>query len=170
MANLFIPFIVLVIIIYGFYKKINIYDEFILGVEEGIDVALKIFPVLCAMMVCINVLIKSNIINDMANFLEPVLVCLKFPKDLLPLALLRPVSSSSSLVVLNDILKKYGADSFVGRVASVLQGSTDTTIYILGLYFSSVNIKKIKYALIVGLLADLMAVIISIVVVNLLFN
>ena len=170
MANIFIPFIVLVVLIYGFYKKVDIYDVFLLGVHEGLEVALKIFPVIFSMMISINVLLKSNIISDIVNNLEPVLMVLGYPKDLLPLAILRPISSSSSLVIMNDIFKIHGVDSFIGRVASVLQGSTDTTIYILGLYFSSIKIKKIRYALIVGLLADLMAVIFSIMVVSWLFN
>ena len=170
MVNIFIPFIVLVVLIYGFYKKIDIYDIFLLGVEEGLEVALKIFPVMFSMMISINILIKSNIINDIVNIFRPVLMFLGYPKDLLPLAILRPISSSSSLVILNNIFKIHGVDSFIGRVASVLQGSTDTTVYILGLYFSSVKIKKIKYALIVGLLADFMAVVFSMVVVSWLFN
>ena len=170
MASIFIPFIVLTILIYGFYKKVDIYDKFTVGVVEGVKVAFKIFPTMFAMMICINVLIKSNIINDTVIFLKPLLSYFNYPSDLVPLAILRPISSSSSLVILDNILKMHGADSFIGRVASVLQGSTDTTIYILGLYFSSVGIKKTKYALIVGLLADFIAVVISIVVVNLLFN
>ncbi len=170
MSSIFIPFIVLVILIYGLYKKIDIYDNFLTGVEEGLNVSLKIFPVMFAMTICINVLIKSNIINDISNILKPILNFLHYPSNLVPLAILRPISSSSSLVIMDNILKTYGPDSFIGRVASVLQGSTDTTIYILGLYFSSIGIKKTKYALIVGLLADLMAVIISIIVVSLFFN
>ncbi len=169
MANIFIPSIVLFIIIYGFYKKIDLYDAFIDGVEEGINLALRIFPVMFSMMLCINIIINSNIISDITYILKPILNIIQYPSDLLPLAVLRPISSSSSLVVMNNILKIHGADSFIGRVASVLQGSTDTTIYILGLYFSSVGIKKCKYALIVGLLADLMAIIFSFLVVKFLF-
>lgn len=170
MANFFIPSVVLFILIYGFYKNVDLYSNFILGVEEGLNTAFKIFPNMFAMIVCINVLIKSNIINDISKILSNLLFFLHYPADLIPLAILRPISSSSSLVIMNNILKTYGVDSFIGRVASVLQGSTDTTIYILGLYFSSVGIKKIKYALVVGLLADLMAVIVSYIVVSLLFN
>lgn len=170
MASLIIPVIVLSIIIYGFKKNIPIYEKFLVGVEEGLRMALKIFPTMFAMTICINVLLKSNIINDIVNFLGPVFDFFNYPKELVTLAIMRPLSGSSALIIMDNILKVNGPDSFIGRVASVLQGSTDTTIYIISLYFSSIGIKKIKYSLIVGLLADLMAVIISIITIRILFN
>ena len=170
MASMIIPVIVLFIIIYGFKKGVPIYEKFLVGVEEGLRMALKIFPTMFAMVICINVFLKSNIINVMVNFLDPMFKILNYPKELVSLAMMRPLSGSSALIIMDDILKVNGPDSFIGRVASVLQGSSDTTIYIIGLYFSSVGIKKIKYSLVVGLLADLMAVIISIVMIRLLFN
>ena len=169
MTNFIIPNIVLFIIGYGFYKKIDIYDEFLKGVEEGLHMALKIFPNMFAMLIAVNVLIKSNLLSSIVDLLNPILNFLKFPKELLPIAIMRPISGSSSLMIMNDIFKIHGPDSFIGRVASLIQGSTDTTIYILSLYFSSIGIKKIKYALIVGLLADFCAIILSIIVIRLLF-
>ena len=169
MINYIIPFIVLFIIIYGYYKRINIYDSFIKGVKEGINICLNLFPTIFALTISINILIKSNIINELTYILIPIFNIIKFPKELFTLSLLRPISGSSSLIVLNEILKTNGPDSLIGRIASVLQGSTDTTIYIISLYFSAVGIKKIKYSLIVGLLADLACIIISIIIVNLLF-
>lgn len=168
-SNLIIPSIVLIIIIYGLKKKVNIYDEFIIGVKEGLEVSLKLFPNIFAMILAIDILVKSNIVNDLVLCIKPILDLLKFPHELFMLSIMRPISGSSSLVLLNDILKNIGPDSYVGRIASIIQGSTDTTIYIIGLYFSSIGIKKIKYSLIVGLLADLMAVILSIVFINVLF-
>ena len=170
MTSIIIPSIVLFIILYGFFKNVSIYDKFLEGVTEGLSLALKIFPTMFAMVISINVLLKSNIINDMTNFISPVLNFIGYPKELISLAIMRPISGSSALVLMDNILKVNGPDSFVGRVASVLQGSTDTTIYIISLYFSSVGIKKIRYSLIVGLLADLAAVIISIVTVSLMFK
>lgn len=169
MTNFIIPLIVLIIIIYGFYKKIDIYASFLNGVKEGLKMILKIFPTIFTMMIAVQVLINSNIINNLTNYLEPILNILKFPKELLTLSLLRPISGTSSLVVMNNLLKIYGPDSYIGRVASVIQGSTDTTIYILGLYFSSIGIKKSKYALIAGLFADLCAIITSIIIIKILF-
>ena len=169
MINYLIPIIVIIILIYGIYKKVNIYDEFIIGVEEGLKTSLKIFPTIFTMIIAINVLLKSNLINDITNFLSPIFNILKFPKELITLSILRPISGSSALVVCNDILKVQGPDSLIGRIASVIQGSTDTTIYIISLYFSSVGIKKIKYSLLVGLLSDLICIIIATITINLLF-
>lgn len=160
-----IPGIVFLIVFYGFYKKIDVYEAFISGVKEGLSMALKIFPTMFAMVISIDVLIKSNALNALITLIEPICLRLSVPKEILPLAFIRPISGSSSLVLMSDLLKTYGPDSFIGRVASLIQGSTDTTIYIIGLYFSSIGIKKIKYSLIVGLLADLFAIILSILVV-----
>ena len=169
MTNYIIPIIVLLIIIYGFYKKVDLYSSFLNGVKEGLQMIIKIFPTIFTMMISVQVLINSNIINDIISYLEPVLNILKFPKELFTLSILRPISGTSSLIVMNDLLKIYTPDSYIGRVASVIQRSTDTTIYILGLYFSAIGIKKTKYALPVGLLADLSAIILSIIVIKLLF-
>lgn len=164
-----IPGIVFLIVFYGFYKKIDVYEAFISGVKEGLSMALKIFPTMFAMVVSIDILIKSNALNALITLVEPICFRLSIPKEILPLAFIRPISGSSSLVLMSDLLKTYGPDSFIGRVASLIQGSTDTTIYIIGLYFSSIGIKKIKYSLIVGLLADLFAIILSILVVSYFF-
>ena len=164
-----IPGIVFLIVFYGFYKKIDVYEAFISGVKEGLSMALKIFPTMFAMVISIDVLIKSNALNTLITLIEPICFRLSIPKEILPLAFIRPISGSSSLVLMSDLLKTYGPDSFIGRVASLIQGSTDTTIYIIGLYFSSIGIKKIKYSLIVGLLADLFAIILSILVVSYFF-
>lgn len=168
-ANLLIPLITIIVIIYGIYKKIDIYDSFINGINEGLKMSISIFSTIMSMVIAINLLISSNIIIDLTKYLKNFFELLNFPTEILPLALLRPVSSSASLVIMNDILKVYGPDSYLGYLASIIQGSTDTTIYILGMYFSSVGIKKIRYSLLVGLLADFACVIIAIIVVNFIF-
>lgn len=168
-ANLLIPSITIIVVIYGIYKKVDIYDSFINGINEGLKMSLSIFPTIMAMVIAINLLINSNIILDLTKYLKGFFNLIGFPQEILPIALLRPISSSASLVVMNDILKIHGPDSYLGYIASIIQGSTDTTIYILGMYFSSIGIKKIRYSLLVGLLADLICVIIAIIVVNILF-
>ena len=168
-ANLLIPSVTIIVIIYGIYKKVDIYDSFINGINEGLKMSITIFPTIMAMVIAINLLINSNIIIDLSKYLKPFFELLKIPTEILPIALLRPVSSSASLVIMNDILKVYGPDSYLGYIASIIQGSTDTTIYILGMYFSSIGIKKIRYSLLVGLLADLVCVITTVIVVNLIF-
>ena len=170
MIKYFIPFIVIVIIIYGMYKKVDIFEVFLDGVKEGIKSSINLFPTIFAMIISINVFIGSGIITSISNILNNLLKSIGFPFELLPLAILRPISGSSSLVILNDILNNFGPDSFIGRVASVMQGSTDTTIYIISMYFGSVGIKKIKYSLIVGLLADLISIILSIIIVRIYFS
>ena len=168
--NLFVPVLVIYIIIYSIYKKIDIFETFIIGVKKGIKLTFNLFPTIFAMTIAITMIISSNLIYDLSNLLEPILSFFRFPKEVLSLSLLRPISGSSSLVLLGDILRRYGPDSFIGSLASVMQGSTDTTIYIIGLYFASIGIKKIRYSLIVGLLADLISVIISIIVVSMIFK
>lgn len=169
MTNYIIPVVVLFIIFYGLIKDVDIYDVFLEGVKEGLGMVLKIFPTMFAMVMSVDVLVKSNFLSDITMFIKPILNFLGFPGELLPLAVMRPISGSSSLVLMNEIFKTYGVDSYLGRIASVIQGSTDTTIYIIGLYFSSIGIKKIRYSLIVGLMADLCAVILSVIMINLIF-
>ena len=163
-SKIIIPIITLIVIIYALYKKVDIYQEFLNGVKEGLNISLEIFPSMFAMIVAVTVLVESNIITDISSFINITL----FPKEILPIAILRPISSSSSLMILNNILAKYGVDSLVGKIASIITGSTDTTVYIIGMYYASVKIKRIRHSLIVGLLADLMCVIISIIIVKIL--
>lgn len=163
-SNLIIPIITLIIIIYALYKKVNIYDEFLEGVKEGLKMSLDIFPSMFAIIISVTVLVRSNILNDIISLINIKL----FPKEILPIAILRPISSSSSLMILNDIMSSYGPDSLIGKIATIITGSTDTTIYIIGMYFSSIKVKKIKHSLIVGLLADLSCIIISILIVKIL--
>ena len=161
-SKIIIPLITLIVIIYALYKKVDIYQEFLNGVKEGLELSLNIFPSMFAMIISVTVLVKSNIITDLSNLINITI----FPKEIIPIAILRPLSSSSSLMILNSILSKYGPDSIIGKIASIITGSTDTTIYIIGMYYSSIKIKKIKHSLIIGLLADLICVIISILIVK----
>ena len=168
-SNLVLPLIILIIVIHGIYKKVDIFDVFCDGIKDGLKTTLKIYPTILAMLVAINILLKSNLIKDLTNIIKPFFIAIKIPIEILPLAILKPISGSSSLIVMNELLKTYGPDSYIGLISSVIQGSTDTTIYILSLYFSSIGIKKTKYALKVGLIADFLTIIIAIIVINILF-
>ena len=161
-SKFIIPLITLIVIVYGIIKKVNIYDEFIEGIKEGLDISLSIFPSMFAIIISVSVFVKSNFLNDFISLIDISL----FPKEILPIAILRPISSSSSLMILNNILSTYGPDSLIGKISSIITGSTDTTIYIICLYYSSIKIKKIRYSLLVGLLADFACVVISILIVN----
>ncbi len=170
MFNYLIPIIVIIILIYGLYKKVDIFDTFLLGVKEGLKSSINLFPTIFAMIIAISLLTNSGFILDLSNTLKPIFNKISFPVEVLSLAILRPISGSASLSMLSEILSNYGPDSFIGRVASVMQGSTDTTIYIISLYFASIGVKKIKYSLIVGLLSDLISIILSVVIVTLIFG
>lgn len=164
LSNFFIPLIVLVIIIYGIRKKVNVYDAFISGAKEGIELAFSIFPCLITMMFAINILLSSNFITDIFSILKPVLDILKIPVEIIPMMITRPISGNASYAVMIDIVKNFGVDSYLGKLACILQGSTDTTIYVLSIYFSSIGIKNIRYALKAGLFADFIAFVFSILI------
>ena len=164
LSNIIFPLITLIVIIYALYKKVNIYDEFLTGVKEGLQISLDIFPSIFAMIISVTVLVKSNFLNDIISLININL----FPKEILPIAILRPISSSSSMMILNEMLKTYGVDSLIGKISSIIAGSTDTTIYIIATYYASIKIKKTKQSLLIGLLADLTCVIISILIVKIL--
>ena len=163
-SKIIIPLITLIVIIYALTQKVNIYDEFIEGVKEGLNISLEIFPSMFAMIISVTIFVKSNLITDIISNINITI----FPKEIIPIAILRPISSSSSLMILNNILSIHGPDSLIGKIASIITGSTDTTIYIIGMYYTSVKIKHIRHSLLIGLLADLSCVIISIIIVNIL--
>ena len=168
-SQLIIPLMVLGIILYGIKKKINIYDVFVEGSKESYEMVLTMFPCMLAMIFGVNIFIKSGILEYIFSHFKWILDILKMPLEIIPMAIMRPISGSSSLAILNNILDTMGPDSFAGRLASVIQGSTDTTFYVLTLYFGSIGIKKIRYSLWAGLFADLMGIIAAIIIVNLMF-
>ncbi len=170
LSQLIIPLIVLGIIGYGLIKKVNIYDVFVEGSKESYDMILSMFPCMLAMIFGVNIFIKSGVLEYIFSFFSNILDIINIPLEVIPMAIMRPISGSSSLAILNTILENFGPDSYAGRLASVIQGSTDTTFYVLTLYFGSVGIKKIRYSLTVGLIADLVGIMAAIIIVNLMFN
>ena len=168
-SKLIIPIFILFIIFYGVFKKIDIYESFLNGAKEGLITCFNIFPSILAMVFAVNIFLNSNFLATAFSFLTPILSRFNLPLDIIPMALLRPISGTASLSIMNDIFSKFGPDSFVGLLASTIQGSTDTTIYVLALYFSSVKITKTRHALFNGLFADLIGIIASFIVVGLLF-
>lgn len=148
----------------------DIYDTFINGVKESFSMILNLFPTFIAMILAVNLFINSGFLPFILEYLRPIFNLLKIPVEILPLAIIRPISGSASLAYLNNIYSAHGPDSFLGLLGSVMQGSTDTTLYVISLYFGSIGIKKIRYSLLAGLFADLIGIVSSIIVVNLLFN
>lgn len=161
------PLLVLFIIIYGVSKKVDVYDTFIDGVKESFSMITNLFPTLIAMIFAINLFINSGFLDFLLTLINPVLEIFKIPGEIFPLAIVRPISGSASLAYLNSIFDKFGPDSFIGLLGSVMQGCTDTTFYIISLYFGSIGIKKIRHSMFAALFADLIGIIASITVVNL---
>ena len=164
-----LPIIVLSIIIYGYKKKINIYESFLKGVIDGLKTSLTVFPNLLAMIFAVNILISSGIIDTVFSFLNNFLRTFSLSTDILSMAFIRPISGTASLAIMNNIFEVFSPDSLMGRLASTLQGSTDTTFYVLALYFGSIGVKKTRYALSVGLFADLVGITMAFILVYLFF-
>ena len=161
LSKIVIPLFVFFIVFYGFIKKVNLYDSFLEGAKEGLRISVNIFPNVLAMVFAINIFLDSNFVYEILRVFEGFLMKVNIPLDILPMAILRPISGTATLAIMNDIFMSYGPDSYAGRLASVLQGCTDTTIYVLALYFGSIGVKKIRYSLVVGLIADLIGITIA---------
>lgn len=168
-SNLIIPLIVLFIIIYGIIKKVNVYDEFLSGASESFEMIFKIFPSFLAMILGVNIFIKSGILDLFYKIFLPLFDFLKIPIQIFPMMIMRPISGTSTLAILNNIFEQFGPDSISGKMASIIQGATDTTFYVITLYFGSIGIKNIKYALKAGLFADLIGIIAAILITNYFF-
>ncbi len=168
-ASTSIVFIVGIIIVVGLIKKQEVFLLFTAGALEGLKTTLKIAPSIMGLIMMVTLLQSSGIFNAIGNALSPFCTAVGFPAEVIPLALLRPISGSGSLAILDNILTQNGADSFAGRVASVMMGSTETTFYTIATYFGCVNITKTGYTAPCALLADLTGIIMSIVTVALFF-
>lgn len=166
----FIPVLIGFILVYGTFKKVPTYESFVEGGKEGIKMAVSIIPFLVGMMVAISVFRASGALDLMVDFMRPALEKIGVPAEIVPLAIIRPISGTAALGITSDLIGVYGPDSFIGRLAATLQGSTDTTFYVLTVYFGAVGIKKMGDALKVGLLADAVAIATAIIVVTIMFS
>lgn len=162
-SNISIPFTIFLIICYGIIEKNKVFDNFIEGAKDGLKLVYNIFPTLLGLFLSITVLRESGVIDAITSLLKPALTLLKIPAEILPLALLRPISGSAATAVATDIMTKCGVDSLVGLIASTIMGSTETTLYTIALYTSAVGIKKIRFVLVAALLADFVGMLTSVV-------
>jgi len=156
-ARWIIPFLLFFVPLYGYYRKVPVYETFVIGAENGFKTAVKIIPFLIGILVSIRVFVDSGALEIIIDFFRPLFIKFGWNPDILgiiPLAIMRPLSGSGALGVATQLIDQYGPDSYLGRLASTLQGSTDTTFFVLAVYFGSVGITKHRYALKVGLLAD----------------
>lgn len=165
-----IPFLLLVIITYGYLRGVKVYEVFVEGAQEGFETAIRVMPYMVTIFVAISIFRASGAMDLLARALLPLAQRLGLPAELMPLVFLRSISGSGSLGLVTEILNHYGPDSFVGRLASVMMGSSETTFYVLAVYFGSVSIRKTRHALPVGLLADLVAMIMAVVVCRRVFS
>ena len=163
------PLVILIIVSRGLKERISVFDVFLKGARDGIEITIKIFPTLVGLFVAIGLLRSSGILDFITKLISPILIMFQFPGEIVPLALLRPISGSASMAVATDIMAQNGVDSFVGVVASVIMGSTETTLYTIAVYSSSVRIKNTRKILIASLMADLTGVIVSLVICKLIF-
>lgn len=149
-----IPGMLALIPLWGAIRGVKVYERFIEGAEEGLDLAIKILPYLIGMMVALAIFRESGAMEVAAKILSPITKPLGFPAEIIPLIIVRPLSGAGAMAVVTDLLKLHGPDSFLGQLASVLMGSTDTTFYVLTVYFGAVGVRRTRYAATIGLIAD----------------
>lgn len=169
-STLAIPSIIVSFLIFGLFKKINLYENFIEGAKEGFNIAIKIIPFLVAMLMAIGIFRASGAMDIFMIILRPITNLISFPAEALPMALMRPLSGSGSLGIMTENLSVFGPDSYLGVLVSTIYGSTETTFYVLAVYFGSVNIKNSRFALAAGLLADAAGILGALFIVKMLFS
>ncbi|MCI9039725.1 MAG: spore maturation protein [Clostridia bacterium] len=159
-----IPIIILIILFYGLKEKKKVFDIFLEGATEGVKIVVNLFPTLIGIFLAVGALRTSGILDFIIGIISPVTNLLKIPSQILPLAMLRPISGSASMGVAVDIMKQYGVDTTLGMITSVIMGSTETTFYTIAIYTACVKVKKIRFVLAAALLADLAGMISSVII------
>jgi len=165
-----IPALILFIVIYGAIKKVKIYEAFVEGAKEGFNVGVRIIPYLVAMLVAIGIFRAGGAMELLSTALSPFTKLIGMPAEALPMALMRPLSGSGALGVMSEIMKTHGVDSLIGRMVSVMMGSGETTFYVLAVYFGSISITKTRQAVPAGIVADVVGIVMSVWLVNLIWG
>lgn len=163
-----IPSIIALILIVALVRKQPAYETFIGGVEDGLKIVVGIFPALLAVLTAVAMLRASGAIDLIINLISPITDLLRIPKEVMPLALIRPVSGSGALGLLTDILKNYGADGDIGKIASVIMGSTETTFYCLCVYFAKTKVKYTMRAIPCAVIGDIVGILVGVTLIKLL--
>jgi len=165
-----IPFLLVGIPFYGLvFKKIKVYESFVDGAKDGFDIAVRIMPYLIAILVAIGMFRASGALELFISLISPFLNAIGFPPENVPLAIMRPLSGSGSLGLFTDLVNEYGTDSLFTKIGATMFGSTETTFYVLAVYFGSVGIRKSRHALIAGLIADAVGVIAAVYICKIIF-
>lgn len=165
-----VPFIIMFILIYGYLKDVRLYEVFIEGAKEGIKISVNILPYLITMLFAIAVFRESGAMKLITDAFSPVLNIIGIPPEVLPLALMKPLSGSGALGLTAEIIQKFGPDSLIGRIASTMMGSTETVFYTMAVYYGAVGIRKMRHTLPCALLAHAAGVIASCVVCTIVFG
>jgi len=165
-----IPAVIFVFLGWGIVKKVKVYEVFVEGAKEGFNIAVRIIPYLVAMLVAIGIFRASGAMDVLVSVLNPITSLIGMPGEALPMVLMRPLSGSGSLGLMAEIMSVHGTDSFIGILVSTLYGSSETTFYVLAVYFGVVSVKRIRHALIAGLLADVAGALGALLICRLLFG
>lgn len=163
------PVLLVTIPLVGIIRGVKVYDVFIEGAKEGFDVAIRIIPFLVGILVAIGMFRGSGAMDLLTAVLRPIVTPIGFPPELVPLGILRSLTGSGSLAFTTDLIKSHGPDSFIGRVAATMYGSTETTFYVLAVYFGAVGVTRTRHAVPAALLADLVAALAAVAVWSLMF-
>ncbi len=165
-----IPLMIALVPAWALLKRVDVYTEFLDGAREAVELGVRILPYVVSIFVALGIFRASGAMDLVAAALRPLLDRFGVPHEVLPLMLIRPLSGSGALGITAELLRRWGPDSYIGRLASTMQGSTDTTFYVLSVYFGAVGVKKIRHALWLGLLADLAGFVASVIVVQAVFG
>lgn len=165
-----LPTIIVGFPLYGLYKRVPVYEEFVEGAKEGFTVVVRIIPYLVAILFAIGMFRASGALDFLIEGLRPALGLIGIPPEVLPMAIVRPLTGSGSAAIVVDMIRRYGEDSLLVKMAATMFGSTETTFYVLAVYFGAVNIRKTRHAVPAGLLSDLSAMLCAVYVVRLLFG
>jgi spore maturation protein B len=168
-AVLAIPLVLVLFLGWGLVKKVKVYEVFVEGAKDGFNVAVRIIPYLVAMLMAIGIFRASGAMELLTDLLAPVTMLIGMPPETLPMALMRPLSGSGSLGIMTELMKVHGPDSLIGILASTMYGSSETTFYVLAVYFGAVNIRNTRHAVPTGLIADVAGMLAAVWIVNLLF-
>jgi spore maturation protein B len=165
-----IPLILVGFPLYGLFKRVPVYETFVEGAKEGFNVAVRIIPYLVAILFAVAMFRASGAMDFLVRVLNPILSLIGFPAEVLPMAIVRPLTGSGSAALVVDMINRYGEDSIFVKMAAVMFGSTETTFYVIAVYFGAVSIKKTRHAVAAGLTADISAMLIAVWLVRLLYG
>jgi len=165
-----LPTIIIGFPLYGLLKKVAVYEEFVEGAKEGFSVAVTIIPYLIAILFAIAMFRASGALDFMTEGLRPILSFIGVPPEVIPMAIVRPLTGSGSAAIVVDMINQFGEDSIFVKIAATMFGSTETTFYVIAVYFGAVNVKKTRHAVPAGLMADFAAMLLAVYVVKLLFG